>query len=195
MNNSKVLHFGPLLFYSQITDAQLESVKQLLNKRPENNYRYGLAGHLEEEFLIDPQKLEQILLPTFEEFYKAYHAFYYKALEQQIINKSWVNFMKKGDYNPWHSHSGCDWSSVLYISIPEKLREEQKNHVGNSQAPGGITFLQELTTIPYSINSHNLYPGEKDIYIFPSLLQHQVIPFKSDGERITVAFNMSKRSP
>ena len=37
----------------------------------------------------------------------------------------WSNFMRPGDANPIHIHQNCDWSSVLYIDIPAKLRKEQ----------------------------------------------------------------------
>ena len=41
--------------------------------------------------------------------------------------------MKPGEYNPPHIHSNCDLSSVLFISIPEKLKKKIKNGMTQNQ--------------------------------------------------------------
>jgi len=47
--------------------------------------------------------------------------------------------------------------------------------------------------MPYSSGGYIRTPKEKDIYFFPAALSHQVYPFKSQAERVSVSVNFADR--
>jgi len=190
---SKFYFFGPLLYHAKLDEKILDQIRNLCSKDKQKDNRAYLAGHLDHEYKIDPIKLEHILSPVFENFYGVHKTFYNRYAEGQYVVGAWVNYMKKGDFNPLHEHSNCDWSGVIYLQIPDELRQEQNSWIGTDTGPGGILFRQKIDTIPSFINSVSFYPVVGDTFIFPSQLKHSVYPFKSDGERITVAFNTKDR--
>ena len=191
---SKFYFFGPLLYHAKLDEKTLNEIKNLCSKDKQKDFRINLAGHLDHEYKIDPIKLESVLNPVFENFYNVHKKFYNKDAELQYVREAWVNYMKKGDFNPLHNHLGCDWSGVIYLQMPDELLEEQRSWVGRGMRPGGILFQQKLDLTPLFVNEVSFYPEIGDIFIFPSKLKHTVFPFKSNGERITVAFNTKDRN-
>ena len=99
----------------------------------------------------------------------------------------WINFMKKGEYNPPHGHNG-NFSFVLYLQVPAELQKEDESFEGSGFGPGTINFLygEQQNNIR---TSHGILPVENDLIIFPASLKHTVPPFKSDVERISVSGN------
>tara|TARA_B100000287_G_scaffold42933_1_gene38761 strand:+ start:330 stop:1052 length:723 start_codon:yes stop_codon:yes gene_type:complete len=107
----------------------------------------------------------------------------------------WVNYMKKGDYNPIHDHTGL-YSFVLWMQIPSSWKEEMKNPlISNTGSQSINTFefvaldlLGGFTSFQYRLNP----TYENLLVFFPSRLHHTVFPFyHSDGERISIAGNIS----
>ena len=49
------------------------------------------------------------------------------------LDKLWINFMKKGEFNPVHDHSG-NISFVIYTSVPKEILMENKNFKGKGSA-------------------------------------------------------------
>ena len=101
----------------------------------------------------------------------------------------WINYMKAGDFNPPHDHSG-DLSFVIFPKIPPELLEENKKFTGTLQGPGGISFMWGDSVNHMAISLVHQMPKENDIYIFPAGLRHWVFPFKSDVTRISVSGNI-----
>ena len=101
--------------------------------------------------------------------------------------------MKAGEFNPPHIHTGCDFSSVLFLDIPEELKKENKAYVGTASGPGCIQFLSgEPST--YSIHQKTFFPKTGDFFMFPGSLRHLVYPFTSDIERISIAANYTVKA-
>ena len=96
--------------------------------------------------------------------------------------------MTKFESNPLHTHDD-DLSFVLYIKIPEGLKKEQENTVGNT-TPGAISFMYTLGTGKYQVNKHIFMPQIGDLFIFPASLHHSVNHFQSEGERVSVSGNL-----
>ena len=96
--------------------------------------------------------------------------------------------MIAGEFNPPHVHENCDFSSVLFIQIPEKLKEENKKFVGQGGGPGSISFNYGESQ-PHSTSHRYFIPEEGDLFIFPATLTHFVAPFLSKGERISMSAN------
>ena len=109
--------------------------------------------------------------------------------QQYTLDSLWANFQGPGDFNPPHDHGGA-LSWVIYLTIPEALKEEQAAYTGRSAGPGGITFIYGEGPRTY-ITHHSHFPEEGDMFIFPAGLKHWVFPFKSDCTRVSVSGNVS----
>jgi len=97
---------------------------------------------------------------------------------------SWVIRFRQGDYLPIHHHTD-DLSGVIYLSIPEPVRD-------SANISGKISFLfgqSKFANLEF-LGDRDVDPVEGDLLIFPAWLQHIVYPFHGDGERIALAFNM-----
>ena len=108
--------------------------------------------------------------------------------QQYSLDALWCNFQGAGDFNPPHDHGGA-LSWVIFLQIPEELKEENKKYEGRSAGPGGITFIYSEGPKP-AITHHSFFPEEGDMFIFPAWLKHWVFPFKSNCTRISVSGNV-----
>jgi len=93
----------------------------------------------------------------------------------------WVNYQKKGDFNPVHNHSGF-LSFIMYIKMPNFSNEQKFSGDINWRYGESHQLVK---------NTLNITPKEKEFYMFPSWLDHWVYPFANSNEtRITVAGNL-----
>ena len=98
--------------------------------------------------------------------------------------------MKPGDFNPVHTHTG-DYSFVIFLDVPKKLKEEQDKFEGTSTPPGCLMFeFTQQANPKWAITGQSVSPETGDMIIFPALLQHWVVPFKSKCTRISVSGNL-----
>jgi len=181
-------YWGPLLFRIKLDPKHLKACLKLCSKKS-SKVNDALAGVIKHEHDVSSQKYYKILNPYLNPFRHAYNEWYAKPLTKSItFVNSWVNFMVAGEFNPPHIHSDCDFSSVLFIKVPEKLKEENKKFTGTGGGPGAISFYYGENQ-PYSITQKEHFPEEGDLYIFSATLTHFVAPFVSPGERISVSAN------
>jgi len=182
---------GPLIFKTKISKEDLSLIKSLCKKDKKKDYRKHLAGHLDHEYLIDVVKIQLILNKYLDSHKHAYEQFYAKPYPGKInCNSAWVNYMKSGETNPVHTHTNCDFSSVIFLDIPKGLKEENKKFIGTSIGPGSLGF--DISSVSdYYINGLTVMPEIGDFFIFPWNLKHFVSSFKSKGERISVACNFN----
>ena len=181
-------YFGPLLLKMKIDSDSIRSVKSLCNKNKTKDHRSELAGIIQHEYTISSKKFQTILEPYLKTFQYAHNQFYGRPLNPLSCNGAWVNYMQQKEYNPQHVHSNCDFSSVLYLDIPNALIEENNKYKGQSIGPGGIGFYYgEFRNS--TIVEHCVFPQAGELFIFPFNLRHEVMPFKSKCERISVAAN------
>lgn len=104
------------------------------------------------------------------------------------VHDSWLVDSRAGDYNPLHDH-GQFVSGVIYLKVPEQI--------GPETAPDGcIDFVDRITSFPLMLNFNPVFrvlPEEGLMLVFPSWLHHAVHPFRGDGERWSVSFNLTLR--
>jgi hypothetical protein len=181
-------YWGPLLFKVKMVPQDLKKCAKLCSKKA-SSANETLAGVIKHEHYVSHKKYVDILSPYLSSFQHAYDQWYGKPLTKGfILTSAWVNFMVAGEFNPPHIHNKCDFSSVLFINIPDKLKEEHKKYTGTGSGPGSITFRYGEYH-PYSPNSQSFFPEEGDLFIFPANLTHFVAPFLSKGERISMSAN------
>ena len=102
------------------------------------------------------------------------------------LEQLWINYNKKGDYNPPHIHSAI-FSFVIFCKIPQAIFTERPE--SNFQHPGEIIF-RFGETLNFSDCEFRVKPSNQLMFIFPSYLTHYVPPFYTDDTRISVSGNL-----
>ena len=158
-----------------------------------------LAGNIEKQFELSSSNkvLEPYILHLCHEYLNTFnpkYTFQFSQIENLKLNTSWVNFQKKNEFNPIHTHDGF-FSFVIWIKIPYSVQAEiAQPHVANSnmQRAGMFSFMYtnvfgEIRESVQAIDSS--FEGE--IFLFPASFMHQVYPFStSDEYRISISGNI-----
>ena len=111
-----------------------------------------------------------------------------------ILNRFWVNYQKKYEFNPVHNHTGV-FSFVVWLKIPSSYKKECelpfiKHAILKRPNTFQMLFVNSLGDI--SQLDYNLEPeDEGNMLLFSSKYHHCVYPFYlSDKERISVSGNI-----
>ena len=184
-------YWGPLLVSFKVNEKELNQIKKLCSKKGKP-YNRNLVGVIKDEHEIDALKYDKILKPYtlgYQTTFAHFRGFELKGTIQ--CSTAWVNYMKATEYNPPHTHGNCEMSSVLFVTIPPKLKkenEEWKKHNTHYSGPGTISFFYGTPNF-YNIECQEFFPEEGMLYLFPKDLKHFVSPFFSKCERVSVAAN------
>jgi len=184
--------------FDQVDTKIIDYLKtQIKNKKKLESANIFLAGHMKDEYVIKVTN-----------DYSNYLCYcignnnitsnYLKKIDilnkdcTIILDKSWINFQKKHEFNPLHDHTGI-FSFIIFMQIPYKLEEEFKVYADvNGKHTSCLSFA--YTDTNGSVVSKTCSVDESYLYkmlIFPAKLTHQVYPFyTSDEERITVSGNI-----
>lgn len=189
--------FGPLVAKFQLPNDIIshlleDSKKQLLDFE-NTDYRQNLAGHLKEE-VVNSVAGREYFIEKCEHHLKAYmdicfrlQPFDYFPIEIGL-GKLWTNFMKAGEFNPPHVHSG-HYSMVIFLDVPDDIEKSNEGHRANSPAPGTLNFTYGEEQ-PLIMTKKVVVPKTGDMYIFPASLRHAVYPFKGDSTRVSMSGNI-----
>lgn len=98
------------------------------------------------------------------------------------FTQSWINYSKKGDSHHKHFHANSIVSGVFYFKV-------------EPQDP--IYFYDRIKTNLHILNYPNYWNVSRmlvpvsagDVIIFPSWLEHDVEPVKTDDLRVSLSFN------
>ena len=101
------------------------------------------------------------------------------------LNQMWIVEQREHDYNPLHTHGGT-LSGIVYLKVPEQINEKNEPH-GWLSFGGPWQYRPE--NLAFKMNELIL-PKEGDMYFFRAQLPHQVYPFKGEGERRSLSFNL-----
>ena len=204
--------FGPYIMQTTISEELhnilLKNAKKIRKNKKlklQNDYRNKLAGNLKEEYSYNGAFTNKEMSIIDDEFRWLASVFTKKSKEAidsnfglepkdiNILKPVWVNFMKAGEWNPAHNHTG-DISCVTYLQVPPEIAQENNNssasNKSNTPSAGKIEFSYG-DSIPYSRGGLMFTPRERDIYFFSAKLRHFVYPFQSKKERISVSLNFS----
>lgn len=183
-----------------------KAVEVRTTKAKENDHRNKLSGNLSEEYsYADVFTDEQQELLSNEILGRA-HGYTLAAsslLSRPVtipksaleIDTPWVNFMKQGEWNPRHYHTGL-LSLVIFLKVPSEIALEnyKEDSVKKSLQPtAGMLQFTYGEQCEFSSSTKNIIPVMGDMYLFPSSLHHQVYPFISDAERISVSMNINRK--
>ena len=190
----KNIPFGP---YVMATKVPEDIRKRLLKdaKKQLASYHKKLAGHLHTQLRYDEDTTKWFYQQS-TPIWQAYREGWSKWAGLQNYgcelnaHDLWVNFMKPGDFNPVHTHGG-DYSFVIFLDVPKILEKEANEFEGTSSPPGCIMFEFTQQAKPkWALTGQSYRVKTGDMIIFPALLQHWVVPFKSKCTRISVSGNL-----
>ena len=102
------------------------------------------------------------------------------------LHQMWACINKKHDMNLIHSHTNnYNLSGVYYVNVPRDSGEIvfRDPRPGANQAPYRL-FKDDG-------DSEYLTPFDGLIILFPSYLEHFVLPNRSDGDRISMSFDLT----
>jgi uncharacterized protein (TIGR02466 family) len=186
--------FGPYVMKTKVPE---DIRKRLLKdaKKQLKSYHKHLAGHLHTQLRYNDDTTKWFYeqsTPIWQAYREGWSNWAGLTNYSCELNAHdlWVNFMKPGDFNPVHTHGG-DYSFVIFLDVPEKIIEEQNAFEGTSAKPGSLMFEFTQQAKPkWAITGQTYRPKTGDMIIFPALLQHWVVPFKSKCTRISVSGNI-----
>lgn len=190
----------------------LLEVRKEITEIQNNNYHASpandvLAGNIEKQFhLVKSRKIIEPFLISLAWNYTNHWNYSKQVIrtiksENEYVNinfeldKLWVNFQKKHEFNPIHNHFGV-FSFACWIDIPYNLEDEMSlAQVKNSNAKATSCFafsytsaLGEISVLPIMLDKDR----EGDMIFFPAQLYHSVFPFyTSDDYRISISGNLA----
>jgi uncharacterized protein (TIGR02466 family) len=100
----------------------------------------------------------------------------------------WANLLGPGDYNGPHNHPNATWSGVYYITgIPVSAGLAGKIEFFDPRPAAGMLYAADNM-----LQRRCLFtPRPGCMLLFPSWLQHMVHPYAGEGERQSIAFNVT----
>jgi len=186
MENIILENFGYIKY--KISKQQHKSLlKECLNKKGKEQFKSGLTNSglpktVKHYYVSDNlNTIYEIVDQMIQEYVRTYPNYLssIKVLNKNApmeYQKPWINYQKKGDHLPIHTHDG-----ILSYNIWIKIPVESVFEFNYTSAIGS-----HLTNRIY-LDKKN----EGDAIIFPSSLQHIVYPFeKSNDTRLSIAGNI-----
>jgi len=212
MKYNKHTPWADILFETELPPTILEKMIKLSDEilADSNRVNWGnnLAGQIKDEPLVEPSLLKKHNLMDFfgnmivEYIHQCHlqkappiHHGDMERLRSTIrvtINSMWIVEQQTGEYNPIHTHTNCDISSVMYLKTPNFLPSTKKDRDDD----GCIYFVGGASNDGHTrlkTNSIKIKPKPGGFYIFPSHMMHTVYPYKTDDNfaRRSVSFNSS----
>ena len=190
----KNIPFGPFVMATRVPE---DIRKRLLKdaKKQLKSYHKHLAGHLHTQLRYNDDTTKWFYeqsTPIWQAYREGWSNWAGLTNYSCELNAHdlWVNFMKPGDFNPVHTHGG-DYSFVIFLDVPKELKKEQDAFEGTSAVPGSLMFEFTQQAKPkWAHTGQSFRPSTGDMIIFPALLQHWVVPYKSKCTRVSVSGNL-----
>lgn len=91
------------------------------------------------------------------------------------LERAWIVDQRADDYQILHAHLPNVLSGIIYLEVPEGIKR--------STYPDGILTL--LDGQPYVVT-----PVVGQMYVWPAYMLHQVNPFRGEGRRLAISFNL-----
>lgn len=191
--------YNPGLLAGRLPDDLLKKVKDIVThpdaRSQDKDFSKYLVGNVTAEYRT-PEIPE--LINYIHDMYFAWKDLYKTPDFPYTIDQMWTNYMRKGDYNPVHNHSGDLAVFVIWITIPYDIQEELKyNKLKNpNKEPTNSCFEFIYTCYDGKMRTTTIDVDktmEGVITMFPSSMYHTVYPFfTSDEERISIAGNVRR---
>lgn len=99
---------------------------------------------------------------------------------------AWVNKYTPGKFQERHSHGGSEVSFVYMYKTTEqhsvlRFYNPMDTHIGD---------ISERTGVLFEPLEFDVFLQPREVIFFPSYLAHSVVPYNTDGERVTFSGNI-----
>lgn len=102
---------------------------------------------------------------------------------------AWANVSRAGDYNVPHVHMST-WSAVYYVSVPQINDTDPRAGALELLDPRSATAMMSMPG-RFFATRHLIKPEPGLMVLFPASIMHLVHPFRSSGERISIACDLT----
>lgn len=105
----------------------------------------------------------------------------------------WATFLKSSGYQYAHIHPTGWLSGVYYVQLPKAGGTSVMGRGGaNNDVAGWIEFGPPDESFPVTVRPDPLLlePKVGRVFMFPSYAYHRTVPFASETERISIAFDV-----
>jgi hypothetical protein len=111
----------------------------------------------------------------------------------------WFQISNNYGFHETHVHGNCSWSGVYYVQSGDS--STGPGNLGDNGQPNGITRFYgphteyqagghgDLGNYYLQNHTHDSYPEDGKLVIFPSHIKHMVFPYNGDTDRIIVSFH------
>lgn len=141
-----------------------------------------------------------------------YYASVHGYREGIVCSDLWANINRKGNMNFPHHHGRSALTGVYYpvesisddklnFNYIELDQNPIKAGTWNSCEGGSLVFqdpsygmkthLLKKNASAYNIDFYHVYPTSSILLLFPTYLNHMVLPFEEDKTRISISFSFS----
>ena len=180
-----------------------EKLDVIVNQKHTIKANYDLAGNIKNEFMIPDAKpiiwpLLDVLIKQWAEKYPPEFATYGAMSNQSkfkmMLFNTWVNFQKKHEFNPIHTHDGV-FSFVIWHKVPFKMEDERARLPNISEPDFRAGMFAFFFSDPSGRITQEALPvdnsWEGKVALFPASLNHCVYPFyTSDEYRVSISGNI-----
>lgn len=188
--------FNPGVLTGRIPSELFEVVKTTVCDpiaKEQPKFSKNLIGSIRNEYTT-PEMPE--LIQYIDEMYNIWVQTFKTPNVPYKIDTQWTNYMRKGEFNPNHSHPNALAVYVIWITIPYNIEEEMAFNGYDNPTLKSKNSCFEFTYSLYDgrIANHTIYLDktyEGIIAMFPATMMHCVYPFfTSEEERISIAGNI-----
>ena len=181
--HEKMLVFGRIVCKYKAPQEFVDDINQKYEDVLENtnlltSHGKDLAGRLDSELtmlpIIQTSKIFKFITQCMSDYVDTCveHGIVEPGPHNLDILSVWMNDMKPGEYNPCHTHNGCEgFASNMYLKVPEFINDVVEPHKFRD---GRITFIGADAT-----TCEDFIPEVGDFYIFKADHMHCVYPFKT----------------
>jgi len=143
---------------------------------------FGLSLYQKDLEIVEFKKLIEKQIAIYREKYKHKEDYLITKWPLKSSIALWHNKLSKQGYLTPHIHASGWLSGVFYLKVPKLLNKDE----------GSIKLSLHGHNYPDDKNLPNLIhsPKDFDIILFPSSTYHQTIPFNSQDERHSLAFDL-----
>ena len=131
-------------------------------------------------------ELDRIIKDTIENYrfeFSSENCDFIRLFPKTLTLSGWFIRLIKGGHQAEHIHSGAWLSGIFYLQMPKCTDQEE----GSIEL--GL-WGYDYPILNKSYPKNRFYPKNGGIILFPSSLFHRTIPFHSDEERMSIAFDL-----
>ena len=178
----KILKLFPTLILGEILSniSQEETSKYINYCKNLKNVDNQINGEFSENQRVLDNPLFSLLSSTILDYSKKLLNSYNHVFEDLQISSSWVNILNKSEEIEMHSHPNSYISGVYYLTEGSSI---------SFKSPLNEKWLFREDFTLFEDKGFKIKPQQNFLLLFPSFLQHKVVPCNSNG-RISIAFNI-----